>query len=96
MTGVTFKNSHSDLHGGVIYIDILDGELSINSSSFVNFSAPYTGLGSMLYSVASNTKFLLTSTLVQCKDSYDATAVATSLADKTSNYAGAIYFKNSI
>ena len=60
ITDTTFENSHSTKYGGVIYIDILKGELRINSSTFVNFSAPSSGYGSMLYSVATDTKFLLT------------------------------------
>jgi hypothetical protein len=61
---VTISNSHSTLNGGIIYIDILDGDLLIEDSIFTNFSAPNTGLGSMLYSVASDTLFTIKDSIV--------------------------------
>lgn len=83
------------MSGGIIYINTLDGTLLIQNSQFVNFSAPYYGLGSMLYSVASSTTFQIQDSHVQCQNTFDSTVVTASLTTLTSAYAGAIYFEKS-
>eukprot|EP00347_Sterkiella_histriomuscorum_P016469 403353061 len=96
LIAVEMIGSYSSEQGGIVYIDVLNGTLNILNSNFTNFSAPSTGQGSMIYSVATDTLLIMQNNNIQCRPAIDNTAIQYALGNLTSKHSGAVYFKNSI